>query len=197
MPRCSNDVDCLLFWCFLSFNSTRGKWLKIETRMQTQTSLKQHFITGMNYLNRRLIIIRGNKRSGKMFAFDDTPTRSYSRHYVNGESFVLKLLNLVCICRKPVCNWGQICHSATCRRLSVTPELSRKKKLACSRRSDSWERRKSSRMHEWVASDQGKRGDSRSLAMSFILATTFSARHNWTPATGWKSWSHEVTAGKI
>ena len=34
-------------------------------------------------MNRRLIIIRRNKRSGKMFAFDGTPTRFYGRSFVN------------------------------------------------------------------------------------------------------------------
>jgi len=55
--------------------STHAKRLKIETRMQAKTSSKQHFIPGMNYLNRWLIIILGNKRSGNMFAFDNTPAR--------------------------------------------------------------------------------------------------------------------------
>ena len=108
--------------------------MKIETRMQTKKSSKQHFIPGMNYTNRRLIIIRGNKRSGKMFAFDDTPIRLA---FVAGP--FLKLLNLVCICGKPVRNWGQICHSLVGDFPVTLLRFYRKKKLACSRRSNAGE----------------------------------------------------------
>ena len=77
VPMDNNDVN--LFWCFRLLHSR----LKIETRMQTKTTSKQHFIPGANYMNRRLIIIRRNKRSGKLFAFDDMPTRFYGRSFVN------------------------------------------------------------------------------------------------------------------
>ena len=138
VPMDNNDVN--LFWCFRLLHSR----LKIETRMQTKTTSKQHFIPGANYMNRRLIIIRRNKRSGKMFAFDDTPTRFYGRSFVNRVDGVFSWSYRILFYLWETCTELEN-KSATPLLVSdfpvTLPWFSRKKKLACSRRSNAGERR--------------------------------------------------------
>lgn len=98
------DTLRLLFWWFRLFfpcmwNKRR---LRLECKLKHRSS-KQQFIPGMSNLNRRLII-RGNKRSGKMFAFDDM--HNYNMLAFNSWTTAFSSLagNLVCIYGQPVQN---------------------------------------------------------------------------------------------
>ena len=90
--RCIMNIQTM-FWRFRSLHSSHGKRLRIETQMQTATSSKQHFIPGMNYPNRHLIMICENKKDVCFWRHANSLLYRSDVNRVDGV-FFLKLLNL-------------------------------------------------------------------------------------------------------